>query len=153
MFKKKIIAGMGFIFCLSLNANADVLTDKAQFEYEKLTATRMIADDLQPDCPSDAPASCVKVFTDKADARLNLIYQGLLQQLRMQPEVGRALIASERAWISFRDANCKIAAEYYRGGGHDYEIQSCLLRVTKQRAEELRTFAWTDRGLSDPGDW
>ncbi|MBP0714254.1 lysozyme inhibitor LprI family protein [Burkholderia sola] len=153
MSRRRIVASVGFILCISLNAQAEVLTDTARIEYRKLTATLEIADDLQPDCPSNEPASCVKAFTDRADARLNLIYQGLLQQLRTQPEVRRALIASERAWITFRDANCRIAAEYYRGIAHGYQIQSCLLRVTKQRVEELRKFARTDSVLSNPGDW
>ncbi|WP_196489313.1 lysozyme inhibitor LprI family protein [Burkholderia territorii] len=136
---------------ISVAAIAGTTTGDARDDYQRLIAPRERSDDLVPNCPSDGSSSCLKVFVDKADARLNLLYQGLMKQLNMQPDVKQALIESERKWIAFRDANCSVRSTYYRGALHDYMIQSCLLDLTKQRAEELRKFARTDQMLTDLG--
>lgn len=142
------ISGMSVSLAVSMTAIADTTSDEAGTEYQRLTAPRVMADDLVPDCPLDGAPSCLKVFVDRADARLNLLYQGLLQQLNADPGVKQALITSERRWIAFRDANCRVPSAYYRGAMHDYKVQDCLLDLTKRRAEELRKFAWTDQILT-----
>jgi uncharacterized protein YecT (DUF1311 family) len=148
MFRKIFAAGLCVFLCTSLSAKADISAGNQTAEHQRSTSTREAAEDLQPDCPLDGPASCLKAFTDKSDARLNRVYQALLRQLDARPEVRDALIASERAWITFRDANCRVSLEYYRGSAHDYMMQRCLFRLTSQRAEELRKFAETDRALT-----
>lgn len=147
MFRKIFAASLCVFLCTSLSAKADISAGNQTAEYQRSTSTREAAEDLQPDCPLDGPASCLKAFTDKADTQLNIVYQGLLRQWDDRPEVRKALIASERAWITFRDANCRIPSEYYRGSARDYTIQSCLFRLTAQRAEELRQFAFAERAL------
>ncbi|WP_396331611.1 lysozyme inhibitor LprI family protein [Burkholderia anthina] len=132
---------------ISMGAIAGTPSDDVRDEYQRLTALPVTAGDLIPNCSSSESSSCLKVFVDKADARLNLLYQGLLRQLNSEPEVKQALIESERRWIAFRDANCRIPSAYYRGTLHDYMVQSCMFDLTKQRAEELRKFAWKDQSL------
>ncbi|WP_175835415.1 lysozyme inhibitor LprI family protein [Burkholderia anthina] len=132
---------------ISMGAIAGTPSEDVRDEYQRLTAFAVAADDLVPNCSSSESSSCLKVFVDKADARLNLLYQGFLRQLNADPEVKQALIESERKWIAFRDANCRIYSAYYRGTLHDYMVQSRLFDLTKRRAEDLRKFARADRAF------
>ena len=50
------------------------------------------------------------------------------------------LIAAERAWVAYRDANCKfelIGAEWHNGSGTTAAQQDCVLTMTTQRTSEL----------------
>ncbi|MBN3565457.1 lysozyme inhibitor LprI family protein [Burkholderia cenocepacia] len=145
-FTPAILASAVFS-AISMGAIAGTPTQDVRDEYQRLTALTVPADDLVPNCSSSESPSCLKEFVDKADARLNLLYQGLLRQLNVESEVKQALIESERKWIAFRDANCRIYSAYYRETLHDYMVQSCLFDLTKQRAESLRKFARADRAF------
>lgn len=50
------------------------------------------------------------------------------------------LVAAERAWILYRDANCKfelIGAEWHNGSGTTAAQQECVLAMTTLRTDEL----------------
>jgi len=66
----------------------------------------------------------------EADGALNAAYA----KLEPTPE----LKAAERAWIGFRDAECKYEAAVYAGGGLQAMTYSrCLGRLTKGRTSDL----------------
>ncbi|MDI6025121.1 DUF1311 domain-containing protein [Corticibacterium sp. UT-5YL-CI-8] len=51
------------------------------------------------------------------------------------------LVAAQRAWVAFRDANCKfdlIAAEWDSGSGTTSAQQACVLAATLARTTELQ---------------
>jgi len=54
----------------------------------------------------------------------------------------QALLASQRAWLAYRDAQCKLAI-YANAGGHELPIYrlGCLAELTKARTRQLRDFA------------
>ncbi len=50
-----------------------------------------------------------------------------------------ALLASQRAWLAYRNAQCKVAGFEYRGGSaQDMAEAQCMTALTKARTAELR---------------
>lgn len=85
-----------------------------------------------------------------ADAALNVQYRRTLAQAQRRDRSGRpadggpsyaaALLAAQRAWLGFRDAECRIAGYQYRGGSAERTVHArCLVTLTRQRTDRLRT--------------
>jgi uncharacterized protein YecT (DUF1311 family) len=73
----------------------------------------------------------------KADIELNKIYKELFELLD-GPEKN-ALIAAQKAWISFRDAHCAFEAEEVAGGSMQPMVRAaCLEERTLARIEDLK---------------
>lgn len=74
---------------------------------------------------------------ERADKELNKVYKQLLGTL--DDEGAKLLKASQRAWITFRDAEATFAADEARGGSMSPMLYSGTLgRLTEQRTEMLR---------------
>lgn len=74
---------------------------------------------------------------ERADKELNKVYKQVLVSL--DDEGAKLLKASQRAWISFRDAEAAFAADEARGGSMAPMLYSGTLgRLTEQRTEMLR---------------
>ena len=73
-----------------------------------------------------------------ADARLNTAYRDA--RARVPTRQASALQVAQRAWIAFRDANCRAAAA---GEGTVARIEGaqCLADTTAARPAELERFA------------
>ena len=54
--------------------------------------------------------------------------------------VANALLRSEKAWIMFRDSNCELGRQLDLDN-HDFEHKDCMLRMTRERAIELKDMA------------
>jgi uncharacterized protein YecT (DUF1311 family) len=73
---------------------------------------------------------------EAADAQLNKIYKMLVGVLDKE-EQGR-LVAAERDWIAYRDAQCELESAYAdRGRDRTVNFAVCLARMTRQRTEVL----------------
>ena len=91
--------------------------------------------------------NCYGVAWKAADQRLNTVYAGLAGALKHpatpadahdDAEILRRLIAAERAWIAFRDAECSYHSSYMLGGtGEDGADTACLYAQTKTRVGTL----------------
>ena len=91
--------------------------------------------------------NCYGVAKSGADRRLNDVYAGLVNALkhpgdpievRDDPEILRRLVASERAWIVFRDAECSYHSSYMlHGTGEDGADTACVYAQTKMRVTTL----------------
>ncbi|KQM63363.1 hypothetical protein ASE75_12970 [Sphingomonas sp. Leaf17] len=54
-----------------------------------------------------------------------------------------ATLASQRAWLAYRDAQCVIAGAEYSGGSIEPMTQSrCKTALTKLRTTELKSLIW-----------
>lgn len=84
-----------------------------------------------------------------ADRRLNQVYQRRIADARADDRNDRryrgwysqeaALRSSERAWISFRDAECRYLTQQDVGTrGYNALMRGCLLEQVEERTEELR---------------
>ena len=55
------------------------------------------------------------------------------------PTYRAALLASQRAWLAFRDAQCRVEGFAYRGGSaQDMAEAQCATALTRTRTAELR---------------
>ncbi|RWF45793.1 MAG: lysozyme inhibitor LprI family protein [Mesorhizobium sp.] len=89
-----------------------------------------------------------------ADARLNAAYQALIGS---DDAGGKQLLqVAQRAWISFRDAECAHNTEASAGGSiHAMEVSQCLTRLTNDRIKQLAASANCEEGdasCAGPGE-
>ncbi|HTJ93818.1 MAG TPA: lysozyme inhibitor LprI family protein [Pararobbsia sp.] len=98
------------------------------------------------DCPQnttgqDSPV-CVHAAFIEADAKLNDAYRSAVSLLGSDAKLSQAkmaLIASQRAWIKFRDADCKVQSDLTdRTSTRDTVVESCLTDLTEERTDELQ---------------
>jgi uncharacterized protein YecT (DUF1311 family) len=84
-----------------------------------------------------------------ADRRLNQVYQRRIADARADDRNDRrgrgwysqeaALRSSERAWIAFRDAECRYLTQQDVGSRmHASLVRGCLVEQVEERTEELR---------------
>ena len=74
----------------------------------------------------------------RADAALNAQYRVAMAQAKADGTAA-ALLSSQRAWLQFRDAECRRIALGYRGGSMQPMQQSgCLAQLTDQRTRQLK---------------
>ncbi len=91
---------------------------------------------------------CGEKELEKADAALNAAYKKALASI---PELAgekpydaksweEALRASQRAWVAFRDAECKDHVPMFWTGGTATtgEVLGCMTEMTKNRTDQIR---------------
>jgi uncharacterized protein YecT (DUF1311 family) len=79
---------------------------------------------------------CVSEEHARQDERLNKNYKALVAAA--SPAKKKKLVALQRLWIQYRDANCGIDYEPSEGGSLDRLMyRMCLLSTTASRATEL----------------
>ena len=85
-----------------------------------------------------AMVDCFTRQTKQADARLNAAYKAA--RARIPARQAAALQVAQRAWISFRNANCRA---YALGEGTITQVEAaqCALDTTRRRADELESFS------------
>lgn len=86
---------------------------------------------------TSAMAACLNRETKAADVRLNAAYRAA--RSRVPAKQAKALQVAQRAWITFRDSNCRA---YAAGEGTIAQVETaqCAFSMTTQRADELENF-------------
>ena len=81
-----------------------------------------------------AVVECVQAKTNVADQRLNAAYKAL--QARIDAALRQPLLAAQRLWVQYRDANCGF---YGTQDGSIRQVQAaeCIRSMTEDRAREL----------------
>jgi uncharacterized protein YecT (DUF1311 family) len=80
---------------------------------------------------------CLSKARVSSDAKLNSLYQELRK--RLEGDDANRLIATEKLWIQYRDANCEAErALYVPGTGAGPAYLACLEAMTRERTKELR---------------
>ncbi len=106
----------------------------------------------EPDCGAALSThemnQCAEKELDAADAALNDTYQkavaGIPARAGEKPYDAKswqdALRASQRAWVAFRDAECKgHAPMFWTGGtGTTGDVLGCMTGMTEERTKALR---------------
>jgi len=98
---------------------------------------------------------CAAFEYKQADARLNSVYRKAVQymtddltrarargdqkQIKYEETAIASLKEAERTWLSYRDIQCKAAAQQYEGGSMAPMIYSqCLTNLTQHRTADLK---------------
>jgi uncharacterized protein YecT (DUF1311 family) len=81
-------------------------------------------------------ASCLANARDAAGAQLNAAYRNRRGKLGVTD--GQRLVATQRLWIQYRDANCTAERDLYAGGTAASPADlACLESMTRARSKEL----------------
>jgi uncharacterized protein YecT (DUF1311 family) len=80
---------------------------------------------------------CLSKAKVSSDAELNSLYQEIRK--RLEGDDANRLIATEKLWIQYRDANCEAErALYGLGTGAWPAYLGCIEAMTRERTTELR---------------
>jgi uncharacterized protein YecT (DUF1311 family) len=85
-------------------------------------------------------ADCISAETSIWDKILNEQYQATRAQFRsIGTDLSQSLLDAQRAWITYRDAECALTYERWIGGSiRSVAHANCVLGFTSERAIELR---------------
>ena len=128
------------LFLLPAPASADVKSDLAAIETKMKMCIEKVETTIEQDaCESDA--------LNAADKVLTVVYRSAVENLKhtkpddsaeANKEQLNRLIASERAWVVFKESDCKLQGVTMLGGtGEATVIGDCLYRMTRDRAKSI----------------
>lgn len=81
---------------------------------------------------------CAAQSAQAVDRRLNQVYQQTRAKYKNR-ETGNQLVTAQLAWIKFRDANCAMERDRFKGGTMAPMIHSnCVERLSNQRVKDLQ---------------
>lgn len=95
---------------------------------------------------------CAKQNYARNDAQLNANYALLKLRLADDTETEQKLVAAQRNWIAFRDAECTFSSSGVAGGSFYGVVQTnCLNRLTQKRNDDFAQYLKCQEGdLSCP---
>ena len=94
--------------------------------------------------------ACAAIDFERADAELNAEYRRAIAWARDADREARApgddrpgdqatLREAQRAWVAFRDAQCRLEGYEARGGSMEPMLyEGCRARLTRERVRQLR---------------
>ncbi len=110
------------------------------------------ADDCES--PLDQPTmnECADRAYKETDAKLNALYKQIKERLQSDSDTIQLLIAAQRAWLTYRDTECKFSTSSVSGGSVYPSIYAdCADRLTKERVEDFKAYPSCQEGdLSCP---
>ena len=88
---------------------------------------------------------CAAKEQKTVEVKLNSTYRKVLKELEQRDdnhqETRKKLVAAQRAWIKFREADCDAAYQYYAGGTMRNLVHiGCMQKRAEQRIKELDDF-------------
>jgi uncharacterized protein YecT (DUF1311 family) len=95
---------------------------------------------------------CAAQQNKAADKELNALYQQITTRLKSNPDSKKLLIGAQRAWVAFRDAECKFSSAGVEGGSvYPLIYSNCITELTKARVETFKNYLKCQEGdLSCP---
>jgi uncharacterized protein YecT (DUF1311 family) len=82
----------------------------------------------------------------KSDAELNNLYKQIERRIK-DPAPAKLLAAAQRAWVSFRDAECDFSASGVSGGSvYPMIYAQCMDEVTRARVKDLKKYLACEEG-------
>lgn len=84
---------------------------------------------------------CADKSFRKADAELNVLYKRMRGRLKDDADTTKLLVATQRAWMSFRDAECNFASSSNSGGSMYPMVGSeCREKEARSRIKTFQTY-------------
>jgi len=126
-----------FVFIISLGISLPVFAEDPLAKCSKYSSTVEIF-------------TCLDKTQEEVDASLNITYQRFIKTLKKMEvdslaNMPKGLLVeslknAQRAWISYRDRSCDFDANLgYGGTAAETNRIACVVRITKQRLDELET--------------
>jgi uncharacterized protein YecT (DUF1311 family) len=82
-----------------------------------------------------------------ADKELNALYQQITARLKGNPDSKKLLLGAQRAWIAFRDGECRFSASGVEGGSvYPLIYRNCVTELTKARVETFKNYLKCQEG-------
>ncbi|MCP1417927.1 uncharacterized protein YecT (DUF1311 family) [Pseudomonas laurylsulfativorans] len=90
---------------------------------------------------------CAAQQNAAADKELNALYQQITTRLKGNPDSKKLLLGAQRAWIAFRDGECKFSASGVEGGSvYPLIYSNCVTELTKARVETFKNYLKCQEG-------
>ncbi|WP_223531620.1 lysozyme inhibitor LprI family protein [Pseudomonas sp. BF-R-30] len=95
---------------------------------------------------------CAAQQNAAADKELNALYQQITSRFKSNPDSKKQLVGAQRAWVAFRDAECKFSASGVEGGSvYPLIYSNCTTELTKARVQTFKNYLKCQEGdLSCP---
>ncbi|EJM63002.1 lysozyme inhibitor LprI family protein [Pseudomonas sp. GM48] len=95
---------------------------------------------------------CAAQQNTAADKELNALYQQITSRLKSNPDSKKQLVSAQRAWVAFRDAECKFSASGVTAGSvYPLIYSNCTTELTKARTQTFKNYLKCQEGdLSCP---
>jgi uncharacterized protein YecT (DUF1311 family) len=99
------------------------------------------AEDCQNAASQRELNNCANAAYEKSDAELNALYKQVTARLKDDARRTKLLVATQRAWIAFRDAECAFVGEPTADGSVNPLVRAnCLDRITSARVNDLKSY-------------
>jgi uncharacterized protein YecT (DUF1311 family) len=83
----------------------------------------------------------------KADAELNGLYKQIQLRLANNQAEAQLLSGAQRAWVAFRDAECKFSTSMSAGGSiYPMLVAACAAELTRARVDGLKKYLRCEKG-------
>lgn len=104
-----------------------------------------------PNCSEASDQStlneCANLAYAKSDAELNKRYKETRRRLNDQPHIMKRLVAAQKAWITFRDAECEFSgAGAQDGSAYPMLVSLCRDTLTQTRIKDFNTYLSCEEG-------
>lgn len=91
--------------------------------------------------------ACAGKALKASDAELNALYKQIQGRLEDDEDTTKLLVAAQRAWIAYRDAECEFASSGADGGSIQPLITlQCRDERTKKRIADFKTYLSCEEG-------
>jgi uncharacterized protein YecT (DUF1311 family) len=99
------------------------------------------ADSCDPDLSHAELNECYGNAYKKADAELNVLYRQITARLKDNKATIKLLVAAQRAWVAFRDAECDFSASRDLGdNAYGLALAICLDKLTGKRIDDFKNY-------------
>lgn len=82
----------------------------------------------------------INTFAETSDARLNELYGTMRTRLGDDADAKDMLVATQRAWLSFRDDECRFRASAIEGSAAPMVYNACIDDLTEERVEDFQQY-------------
>jgi uncharacterized protein YecT (DUF1311 family) len=90
---------------------------------------------------------CAAQQNAAADKELNALYQQITSRFKGNPDNKKLLVGAQRAWVAFRDAECKFSASGVEGGSvYPLIYSNCVTELTKARVQTFKNYLKCQEG-------
>ncbi|MCP2020173.1 lysozyme inhibitor LprI family protein [Pseudomonas laurylsulfatiphila] len=90
---------------------------------------------------------CAAQQNAAADKELNALYQQITSRFKGNPDNKKLLVGAQRAWVAFRDAECKFSASGVEGGSvYPLIYSNCVTELTKARVLTFKNYLKCQEG-------